>query len=233
MKLNGIFGTGSGKVGASVWAVNSGVQIVRPYQPKVTNPNTDAQVDQRAKFKLMSQLAAALAPAIAFKKTKLVSARNKFVSANIGWVLKEGNQVRVDLRQIDLTGSQIGFPDVSVTDGENSQIAVQLASAAAANIAAVVYVEVGYVDEQKISLLEVKAVSVAGENRLFASTMPTPPESCVVLAYGIEDDGSGNIQRYADYYCTASAYEGVLELVKKAVSADATFTKTVGVGLNV
>lgn len=232
MKLNGFVGKGTGKLGSSVFAVSGGEQIVRQYNPNVSNPNTEAQVDQRAKFKLMSQLAAALAPAIAFKKTKLVSARNKFVSANIGLALKTENKVRVDLRQIDLTGSLIGFPDVSVTDGEDNQINVQLASAAAANIAAVVYVEAGYVDEQQINLLEVKAVSVAGANRQFASTMTAPAESCVVLAYGIVDDGSGNIQRYADYYCTASAYEGELELVKKAILADATFTKTVGVGLD-
>ena len=54
MKLNGIVGKGTGKLGASVFAISGGEQIVRQYNPVVSNPNTDAQVAQRAKLKLMS-----------------------------------------------------------------------------------------------------------------------------------------------------------------------------------
>ena len=79
MKLNGFVGKGTGKLGSSVFAVSGGEQIVRQYNPNVSNPNTDAQVAQRAKFKLMSQLAAVLAPGLAFKKDSLVSPRNKFI----------------------------------------------------------------------------------------------------------------------------------------------------------
>lgn len=233
MKLNGIFGTGSGKVGNSVWAVSSGVQIVRPYQPNVTNPNTDAQVEQRAKLKLMSQLAAALAPGIAFKKQGLVSARNQFIAANIKKALMFENKVTVDLTSIDLTGSLIAFPAVTAAAGEGNTIRVSLDKAAASSVAAVVYVEAGYSDEQQISLLEVKAVSEAGQDRHFATTMRSPDESCVVLAYGIHDSGDGRIKSYADYYATSNDWEGVLELVKKSVAANASFTKTVGAGLNI
>ena len=76
MKLYGLFGKGSGKLGSSVFAISSGEQIVREYNPVVENPNTPAQVEQRAKFKLLSQLASDLASALAFKKEGLVSTRN-------------------------------------------------------------------------------------------------------------------------------------------------------------
>lgn len=83
MKLAGIVGTGSGKLGSSVFATVSGQQIVRQYQPVVSNPATEGQTAQRAKLKLMSQLGAAMAPVIVMKKDGLVSARNKYIKRNI------------------------------------------------------------------------------------------------------------------------------------------------------
>lgn len=83
MKLAGIVGTGSGKLGSSVFATVSGQQIVRQYQPVVSNPATEAQTAQRAKMKLMSQLGAAMAPVIVMKKDGLISARNKYIKRNI------------------------------------------------------------------------------------------------------------------------------------------------------
>ena len=105
MKLNGIFGTGSGKTGNAVFATSAGKQIVRTYQPKVTNPNTDAQIAQRAKFKLLSQLAAAMAPVIVIPKSGLVSARNMFVKVNKGFVGFEDGKANVVLADIQLTNS--------------------------------------------------------------------------------------------------------------------------------
>lgn len=83
MKLAGIVGTGSGKLGSSVFATVSGQQIVRQYQPVVSNPATEGQTAQRAKLKLMSQLGAAMAPVIVMRKDGLVSARNKYIKRNI------------------------------------------------------------------------------------------------------------------------------------------------------
>ena len=117
MKLNGFVGKGTGKLGASVFAISGGEQIVRQYNPKVANPNTDAQVEQRAKLKLMSQLAADMATSIAFRKKGLVSARNQFVSVNIGkcTFVNEGENkgARIDVNQIDLTGASAAFPEIA------------------------------------------------------------------------------------------------------------------------
>lgn len=105
MKLNGIFGTGSGKTGNAVFATSAGKQIVRTYQPKVTNPNTDAQVEQRAKFKLLSQLAAAMAPVIVIPKDGLVSARNRFVKINAPLTSFSEGIAKIILSKIQLTAS--------------------------------------------------------------------------------------------------------------------------------
>ena len=78
MKLSGIAGTGSGKLGSQVYASVAGEQIVRNYQPKVSNPNTTKQVNQRSRFKLMSQLSAAMASVIVIPKEGMRSSRNLF-----------------------------------------------------------------------------------------------------------------------------------------------------------
>lgn len=114
MKLNGIFGTGSGKTGNAVFATSAGKQIVRTYQPKVTNPNTDAQIVQRAKFKLLSQLAAAMAPVIVIPKNGLVSARNRFVKKNIPLATYADDKASIELADIQLTDSNIAIPNVTI-----------------------------------------------------------------------------------------------------------------------
>ena len=83
MKLPCIIGTGSGRLGGSVFVVRKGEQIVRTYQPKVQNPKSVAQAEQRAKMKAAVQLSAVLSDAISpFKGFggPNVSARNAFVS---------------------------------------------------------------------------------------------------------------------------------------------------------
>lgn len=84
MKLAGFVGTGSGKLGASVFTVRKGVQVVRQYQPVVTNPNTAKQVGVRAVFALLSKNAKLLAGSFAFKAEGIQSERNLFVKRNWG-----------------------------------------------------------------------------------------------------------------------------------------------------
>lgn len=110
MKLTGITGTGTGKLGSSVFAVNSGVQIVRQYQPVVANPSTEGQVQQRAKLKLASQLARDLKKSIVIKKQGLVSSRNRFMAENFGAISYANDQASVDLNVVQLTeGSRSMF----------------------------------------------------------------------------------------------------------------------------
>ena len=115
MKLTGITGTGTGKLGSAVWAVNSGTQIVRQYQPVVANPSTEGQVEQRAKLKLASQLARDLKASIVIKKVNLVSSRNRFMSKNFGAISYSNDTASVNLSAIQLTeGSRSMFAIQSI-----------------------------------------------------------------------------------------------------------------------
>jgi len=55
-KIYGINGYASGKLGNSVLAVYNGTQVVRQYQPVVSNPKSLGQKMQRAKANLIGQL---------------------------------------------------------------------------------------------------------------------------------------------------------------------------------
>lgn len=124
MKLTGITGTGTGKLGSSVFAVNSGVQIVRQYQPVVANPSTPSQVEQRAKLKLASQLARDLKLSIAIPRQGLVTSRNAFMSKNFPQISFENETASVNLAGIQLTDSNTSFGSITSVVVNNDQNAV-------------------------------------------------------------------------------------------------------------
>lgn len=227
MKLNGFVGKGSGKLGASVFAISGGEQIVRQYNPQVSNPNTAAQIEQRSKLKLMSQLAADLAPTIAFKKEGLVSSRNKFISANIGSVDIEGTEAKVIMSDLDLTGGSIAFPSISTGDGG----AVQLGEAAPASVEQVVYACYKMDSTDQLSLVEQKVVTEPGSGRLFATTFANIPSDGVIFGYGIAGDGAKISAKYDNYVVNTNDDNAILEYVKAVTASGATLTKTSGLVL--
>lgn len=142
MKLNGILGKGSGKLGSSVFAISGGAQIVREHNPKVSNPNTEAQVEQRAKLKLLSQLAADLAPALFFKKKGLVSARNQFIAANMSLCTYDNEEASVSIYQLLLSPSSSVLPNVTAIQQSNSY-KCQLEDKPATSLEGVFYIGIG------------------------------------------------------------------------------------------
>jgi len=60
-----------GKLGGVVYQQYEGMQISREYQPVVKNPQTTKQVENRAKFKLASQITAEFAKVINVRLSKL------------------------------------------------------------------------------------------------------------------------------------------------------------------
>ena len=59
-----------GKLGAVVYQQYEGMQISKEYQPVVKNPQTTKQINQRAKFKLASQVTAQFADILNVRLTK-------------------------------------------------------------------------------------------------------------------------------------------------------------------
>lgn len=116
-------------MGSAVFRVREGQQIVAQYNPIVKNPNTEGQQAQRAKFKLMSQLAAVLAPGIGtMGVTKRASSgagtkRNGFMQKNIGLVTTAdtatGIVASIPMEQVQLTDSFRPFGTITPTPNGN------------------------------------------------------------------------------------------------------------------
>lgn len=199
MKLNGIVGKGSGKLGASVFAISGGEQIVRQYNPQVSNPNTDAQVAQRAKLKLMSQLAAALSSALAFKKKGLVSARNQFVSKNIGIAGFQDNTANVNLKALQIAPGATYLPDIVTNQGQSSGWVLKLNNAAPEAVKRVVYVLCKNNLDAQLEIVEIKIGDTPGANRDFEVSTTSNNADMFVLAYGVEDLNAAATAKYESY----------------------------------
>lgn len=226
MKLNGFVGKGSGKLGSSVFAISGGEQIVRQYNPQVANPSTDAQVNQRAKLKLMSQLAAALAGAIAFRKKGLVSARNQFVSKNIGLCTYSAEDgAECSLMELDLTGGALSLPEVQATDGSGS-VTVTLKASAPADIARVVYVGCVITDDNKLELKEIQSISTPGAGRTFSASLGIAEGNIVVYAFGIKDANASVTTKFENYEASATERNAALAVLRSLSASDYTLSVT-------
>lgn len=229
MKLNGIIGKGTGKLGSSVFAIIGGVQIMREYNPEVSNPNTVAQIAQRAKLKLMSQLAAALAPALLFVKQGLVSARNQFVSKNIGFASYQNDTASIALNDLQLTPSSVAFPGVGAVSGGAGTLAVSLDGAAAADIKRVAYYVFKEVDDNQLQYVQSTIVTEAGVNRTFPHEFTIANGSYVVYAYGIKDNNTSATMKYENYAAEVEDAEATLAVEAIFRSAAYLPTRTSGV----
>lgn len=229
MKLNGLLGKGSGKLGSSVFAIAGGEQVVREYNPNVSNPNTAAQVDQRAKFKLMSQIAADTASVIVMSKDGLVSARNKFIKKNIGNVAATDGVAQVDYVALQLTESNAAFPALTGSIDGSGNLNVELAEMPAADVAKVVYVAFAKDSENQLSLIDSVIVDRDGATNNFAYTFANASKAYVVYAYGIKQSAIDSNPSYDDYEIVGATDMARL-VAQRSIKLDASgTTRTSGI----
>lgn len=227
MKLNGIFGTGSGKVGSSVFAVNSGVQIVRPYQSQVANPNTEGQVNQRGKFKLMSQLAAAMGTVIAIPKAGIVSPRNQFIKHNFPLATMNGSNAEVQTANLQITKSALGMIPITATRQGGTAIECKLSESAPDRFESVVYAIFSIDADGALSLVEERVVSQPGGDFDYVMAGAIPANACVVYAYGVLAASEEGKAKYANYNVASATQLATLVTSRQLTSADVRLTKTV------
>ena len=226
MKLQG-FLKGVGKIENIVVSQMGGVSIARAYQPNVSNPSTMPQVNQRARLKLASQLAAALAPVIAMAKNGLVSGRNQFISLNMPWISADSGVAQVSYENLQLTKGTIGLPAVSVSRASN-KLTVKLATTAESSVSQVVYICYHKNSENTLQLIGSKIQNVAGEDGLFQAEFDDPTGDVVVFAYGMKALSSSAGAKYGSYQVQNATDIASLVGTRKLSASDFQFTKTRG-----
>lgn len=87
--------------------------LVREYNPHPANPRTEKQVQQRAKIKLLSQIAALFRFIIAIFPSSGKSARSLFQTINWQNIFFSSEQAQINLESIDITGTITPITDIS------------------------------------------------------------------------------------------------------------------------
>lgn len=229
--INSVFGKITGKIGNVVLSSTGGEVIAREYNPNVSNPSTTAQVDQRAKMKLMSQVAAALAPVIVIPKEGLKSSRNLFIKKNFSSVYASGGVAQVTYENLQLTNGNAGLPAINVSRNAETGISVNLEERANGAINRVVYILYKKTSESTLQYVQSVIAETAGDNGNFPATLVYTTGDIVVFAYGMKDLSGKASAKYSDYSVENGLDIAKLSMERKLSLKDFQFTQTRGTTL--
>lgn len=207
-KMTSLAGAVTGKLAGNVYSVSAGQQIVRAYQPNVANPSTELQVNNRTKFKLASQLAAAVSPVLAISKEGLVSGRNQFVSATMGAIAFALGEATVLLNRLQLTKGAVELPNFTVTRGESNVVTCSLyRGATSLGVSKVIYCCFIESAINKLELFTSTVVSEAGSDGHFTTELSGFGNGRFIFyAYGIIEDDSNILAKYEGYQITGATF---------------------------
>lgn len=217
----------TGKLANTVMAIRNGEQIVRAYQPVVANPSTPAQVEARAKLKLMSQMAAVMAPVIAIPRMGAVSSRNLFIRKNYGSTSFDDGTASITLTQVQLTSSVIGLSPI---DGVRTAevIGVDLVERTVpAAVDRVVYAEFAKMADGRLRFVDSKTSSDATTG--FHVELALVPEEVVIYAYGVRDNTEAARATFGNLQTITAETVAKLITSRVLLESDVTLTETVAI----
>lgn len=242
-----LFGKISGKLGAVVFSTSGGETISREYNPHVANPNTDAQINQRARMKLMSQLSACLAPVIAMQKDGLVSVRNKFVKRNFESCYSVNGQAQISYENVQLTQGNAGLPVINyiVTSALVPPVLTcYFKEAPNIQISRIVWCLFKKTDEGKLSFIESKIITERADGLtpyFFVGTFDSVlidsetgklAADYVIYAYGMIDASERATAQYGNLNVNTATDIADLITNRRISYMDYQFTQTRGISAN-
>lgn len=223
-KIYGLFGTMTGKLADTVMSVRNGEQLARKYQPIVFNPSTPAQVAQRAKMKLMSQLSAIMAPVIAIRREGSRSARNIFTKVNFPATSYADNNASITLEQVQLTKSVVGLPSVGA-NRSTTAIDVFL-TGPGEGLSRVVYAAFEKINDT-LSFIGSAVSTVQGEENFHWGTiLPLSNNEVVIYAYGVRDNTEAARVAFSNLTALSASAVATLLTSRSLTESDVTLTKT-------
>ena len=227
-KVTSLQGKATGKVGSMVYSVSGGQMIAREYQPHVANPSTVAQTNQRASFKLLSQVAAALAPVIVIPKEGLKSSRNLFIKRNSSSVTSNDGIAQLTYENLQLTNGNAGLPAIEATRAAETGISIHLAERCDAAVTRVVYILYKKTSEQTLQYVQSIIVEAAGAEGKFPGTLYYVEGDICLFAYGMKDLNAKASAKYYNYNVANGEDIASLVLRRNLSLSDYQFTQTRG-----
>ena len=230
-KVTSLYGKTTGKIGSIVFATSGGETIAREYNPHVANPNTQAQVNQRARMKLMSQLSAALSPVLAMQKEGLVSKRNKFVAKNFGACYALNGEAQITYENVQITEGNTALPALIAEggiEGDIMTIGVGISSNPSAQISRVVYCLFRKTAEGKLEYVSSAICETRnGQSSYFEQAfMLLPVAEYVIFAYGMSDTSERASAEYGNLNVVTASDLARLVATRAISYQDYQFTQT-------
>lgn len=242
-----LFGKITGKLGAVVFATSGGQTISREYNPHVANPNTDAQINQRARMKLMSQLSACLAPVIAMQKDGLVSVRNQFVKRNFDSCYSVNGQAQISYENVQLTQGNVGLPQIkwqATSVEEVPSLVAFFTDEPSKTISRVVWCLFKKTEEGKLEFVSSQIIEDRGEEGIGAyfgaifsgisvnTETATLAADYVIYAYGMIDASERATAQYGNLNVNTATDIADLITNRRISYMDYQFTQTRGTSAN-
>lgn len=220
-------GKGTGRKGSTVYKIVHGVQVQQEYNPHVSNPNTVKQQNTRSRFKLMSQLAAVMAPYAVYKREGLTSPRNVFIRENFkNTVAEEGNSAAA-LVNFQFAKGVFAAPETMQLDRDEVHMTVSATIPEGLEVAMCSI----FVREADGSLSRYASgimTETDPETRNFEFQAPATPKEAFAYVYAMKFNNATAKTNYEDYIVGGSTE--VATLIKENVIsvADMSFSKTKG-----
>lgn len=219
----------SGKLGSVVYANVGGVQVSREYNGTPRNPKTIAQTQQRAKLKLMSQLAAITSPIIAIKREGLKSGRNIFSSQNFGLITYADNTASIDLTKVQLSKGSLAMPAVLIHFADPTRIGIDVAEVISSDITKIA---ISILEQDTDGNLVVKTSKVIDNPNTtdlgYVHCSLTEHNKYTALVYGVRPNTEkANVVLDNLHAPTAASLAQVIA-TRSLSTSDATLTRTVG-----
>ena len=230
-RINSIIGKVTGKIGGMVFSSTGGQVIAREYNPNVSNPNTSKQVDQRAKLKLLSQIAAALAPVIVIPKEGLKSSRNLFIKKNFSSVDAESGIAQVTYENLQITAGNAALPAIHILRSQQGGVQVNLEERADAAVSRVVYIMYKKTSEKTLQYMQSVIAETATAEGTFPAQMLYVEGDIVIFAYGMKDLSGKATAKYSNYEVESGLDIAKLAMSRELSLKDYQFTMTRGTSL--
>lgn len=237
MKVTGLNGKGVGKLGLEVFSINHGVQIRRGYNGEVSNPSTDAQVGQRSRFKLASQLSAVMAPVLAFTRKGLQSPRNIFTKVNMPYFYGDSDGAQVTYENLQIAPGSVQLPSIAVQRQDTGILTVSLKSSVSSYVDKLVFCLFKKLDTGDLQYVASEVHDVvtglidAWGLPYITKFRPSAHDTVVMFCYGIRFNNDRARGKYDNYHIESAVDFARLVAFRTLSESDVTFTQTRGVTL--
>lgn len=245
-KIQGLVGGLSGKMGNAVFRQRYGETVVSQYQPVVSNPNTPAQQNARAAFKLITQLSAIMAPAMGTlgvinrparqgrnPRTGFVAKNYKLIEVDPSPEAAE--RVTIPMEQLQLTDSF--RPLTTLTNSSTPTMLIVAANNLPADVESVRFVVVEYISMNGASQAAIRSMTdVPVEDRAAAmEELATAGENLTVLAYGLIPSSAARAKIDFDNIHTPADddFISAVELDKMVRDGEMNVTMTSGINVTI